>query len=619
MIVKTFGKLFLDPDAKKPRWIITDLVPHVAIAFKRLFPKVDPYSTTIELSDTDAIRTDLLWFMSRYPLDTKWTARLEEGAARMEQKAAERDVILNPDWKPPEMLGWKPGKRPYLYQAQAAQIAIANGGLLLGDEVGLGKTIAAIAAVMGGAPLPVAIVVQPHLADQWKRRIEEFTSLEVHIIKGTKPYRLPAAEIYIYCYSNVGGWIDWLKNGYMKSVIYDEIQELRRGTETDKGKACAILSGRAEFRMGLTATPVYNYGDEMYEVLSFINPDLLGTREEFYREWCKSGRIVKDPDALGSYLRDSGWFLRRAEDDPTVDQAMPPPNVIKCRVEWDSGAAADEAELMRKLAQSVMSGSFEERGRASRELDLKMRHMTGVAKARAVASYVRMLLRGGAPRVLLAGWHRDVYAIWNKALADFSPVMYTGSETKAAKNFAVDQFTKGFSRVMFLSLRSGAGLDGLQHNCDDVVIGEFDWSPKVHHQIIGRLRRAGKMEQVNAHYLFTDDGSDPVMIETLGLKEDQSRGINDPGQAHRVVENDESRIKRLAKYVLEGELAPSDPCALCGNLSTGHPQYILPIEEAADYPPGPARDAYFGPENQWFLCADHVQAVREASETAQAA
>lgn len=619
MKIKTFGKLFLDPDARKPRWIITDLAPHVAIAFKRLFPKADPYATDIQLSDRDEVRADLLWFMQRYPLETKWMERLEQGAAREAEKVAERGRILEPDWTPPATLGWKPGKKPYLYQEQAAAIALANGGLLLGDEVGLGKTISAIAAIMGGAPLPVAIVVQPHLADQWKRRIEEFTSLRVHIIKGTNPYPLPPADIYIYRYSNVGGWIDWLKKGAMKSAIYDEIQELRRGTDTDKGKAAAILSGKAEFKMGLTATPVYNYGDEMYEVLQFVNPDLLGTPEEFYREWTKTGRVVKDPDALGSYLRQTGWFLRRSEDDPTVDQAMPPPNVIKCRVEWDSGAAADEAELMAKLAQSVMSGSFEERGRASRELDLKMRHMTGVAKARSVAMYVRMLLRGGAPRVLLAGWHRDVYAMWDKALSDFSPVWYTGSETAKAKQFAVDQFTQGYSRVMFLSLRSGAGLDGLQHNCDDVVIGEFDWSPKVHHQIIGRLRRAGKMEQVNAHYLFTDDGSDPVMIETLGLKEDQSRGINDPGQAHRVVESDESRIKKLARYVLDGELAPRDPCALCGQPSTGRAQYILPVSEAEQLPPGEARDAYYGPENQWFLCEQHSEAVQKASETAQAA
>lgn len=616
MKTKTFGKLFFHSVGLRHSWVIDNLAPHVAIAFKRLFPKVDAYSTAIQISDSDETRADLLWFMSRYALETKHMDLLEEGARRVQDLIAERDTILDPDWTPPEDCGFRPGKAPYLYQAQAAAVAIKNGGLLLGDEVGLGKTVSALAALVGGAPLPAAVVVQTHLADQWKRKIEEFTTLSVHVINTTKPYRLPAADVYVFRYSNIGGWIDKLKNGMIKSVVYDEIQELRHGSDTDKGKSCAIVSARASFRMGLTATPIYNYGDEMFRVLQFINPALLGTEDEFYREWCKAGRIVKDPDALGSYLRESGWYIRRDEDDPSVDRAMPPPNVIKVRVDWDSGAVADEAELMRKLAQSVMSGPFNEAGQAARELDLKMRQMTGIAKARGVAAYVRLLLRGGSRRVILAGWHRDVYAIWLKELAQYEPVLYTGSENPRAKAFSVEQFTQGHSRVFILSLRSGAGLDGLQQFCNDVVIGEFDWSPQVHHQIIGRARRPGQTEQVNAHYLFTDEGSDPVLIETLGIKSDQSRGINDPGMAPKLIHNDESRLKRLARYVLEGKPLEAEPCALCGEPSTGHAQYILPIEEAAEVPPGPERDAYFGEDNQWFLCAEHVEAAQLASRTA---
>lgn len=64
--------------------------------------------------------------------------------------------------------------------------------------------------------------------------------------------------------------------------------------------------------------------------------------------------------------------------------------------------------------------------------------------------------------------------------------------------------------------------------------------------------------------------------------------------------------------MLDGEIPEAEPCALCSSPSTGSAQYILPIEEAADYPPGPERDAYFGPDNQWFLCAEHILAAKEA-------
>lgn len=160
-----------------------------------------------------------------------------------------------------------------------------------------------------------------------------------------------------------------------------------------------------------------------------------------------------------------------------------------------------------------------------------------------------MLLKD-TPRVLLAGWHRDVYEVWMQALARHNPVMYTGSESAAGKGRSVQAFTTGASRVMLISLRSGAGLDSLQEYCTDVVFGELDWSPQVHKQVIGRLRRPGQTKQVTAHYLHTAGGSDPVIMDMLGVKADQSRGIVDPMLGFEPRQQDDSRIRRLALSVL---------------------------------------------------------------------
>jgi SNF2 family DNA or RNA helicase len=519
----------------------------VAIAFKRLFPRVRTEATVLHLSDTDDVRADLEWFMLRYPLAHEHSELIAEGAKRIADRLAERDRILMPTWAPGEVPGFNPGFQPYLYQAQAAQIAINHGSLLLGDDVGLGKTISAAAALTMGAPLPAAIVVQPHLADQWAMRLREFTNLRVHVIKGTQPYTLPDADAYIFRYSNVAGWVDVLRHGTMRSVIFDEIQELRKGTGTAKGGASDLLSRMAEMRMGLTATPIYNYGGEIHTVMGFLKPDVLGDYHEFSREW--GWDRIKDPDALGAYLRETGYFLRRTEDDPSVDAAMPPPNVLDWEVAYDDRDAADHEAVNRTLALAVLKGNFVEAGQAARELDLRMRQVTGVAKARSVAAYVRLLLEE-SPRVLLAGWHREVYDIWQDELSEFDPVLYTGSETSAGKGRSVEAFMHGNSRVMMISLRSGAGLDGLQYGCRDVVFGELDWSPQVHHQVAGRLRRPGQTEQVNVHYLHTTEGSDPVLLEVLGIKSDQARGINDPGLAPTQKFSDSSRIQRLAKHVL---------------------------------------------------------------------
>ncbi|MBQ4826595.1 DEAD/DEAH box helicase [Leisingera sp. HS039] len=545
----TYGNLALQDNG---RWHISGLQPHVAIAFKRLFTKVPKTARDITLMDTDEIRADLHWFMQRYPLQHANTADLQAGVHRVTTKAAERERILMPDWKPAKASGFVEGRQPYGYQQQAAALTIQNPNLLLGDDLGLGKTISALCALTCGAPMPAAIVVQTHLAQQWADRAEEFTHLRTHIIKGTSPYDLPMADVYIFKYSNIAGWTDLITTGLFRTVIYDEVQELRTGRGTAKGAAAHLMSSVADVSMGLTATPIYNYGDEIFNVLQFIEPGLLGDRDEFMREWCNWGKTVKEPDALGSYLRDKGYFLRRTEHDETVSAQIPPLNTVDWEVAWNDGAAQDAEDLFKTLALTVLEGSFTQAGQAARELDMKMRLLTGVAKAESVAAYVDLLLQD-APRVLLAGWHRDVYDIWTRALLRHNPVMYTGTESPAGKRRSVARFTTGDSRVMMISLRSGAGLDGLQEYCSDVVFGELDWSPQVHKQVIGRLRRPGQTRQVTAHYLHTAGGSDPVIMDMLGVKADQSRGIIDPMKGFDAKQMDDGRMKKLAKAVLGRE------------------------------------------------------------------
>ena len=179
-----------------------------------------------------------------------------------------------------------------------------------------------------------------------------------------------------------------------------------------------------------------------------------------------------------------------------------------------------------------------------------LRRLTGVVKAVPVATYVRMLIEAGEP-VLLVGWHRDVYDIWLDKLSDLNPVMYTGTESPAAKRRTKEAFCSGETDLMIISLRSGIGLDGLQHRCHTVVFGELDWSPQVHRQVIGRLRRPGQKNQVDAVYCHTNGGSDPLVIEMLGLKASQAKGIVDPLSGVDQVYSDDSRLKRLAKDFLE--------------------------------------------------------------------
>ena len=545
---RTYGAAALTPDGKW--WRLTEVEPHVSIRLKHIFPAIPKAAVPpFRIPHNMASDSDLLWFLGRYPLRMSDTDRglLEGGSVEYAALQASMERILLPDYQPPAYAGLRPGQAVRAYQAQAVEIAMRSRGLLLGDECGLGKTFTGAALCLQPGTLPAAIVCQVHIQKQWVRVLEEFTTLRVHRVKTRSSYSLPEADVYVFRYSQLMGWSEVFNEGFFRSVVWDEPQELRGGVGTDKGRAAAVLADRVAHRLGLTATPIYGYGVEVYQVMRFINDEVLGGYDDFMREFVGSTGKLKDPKALGAFLREQYAFLRRTKAD--VGKELEPVNRVVDLVPYDAEKVRSIEETARALALRAVTGAFVERGNAARELDLLARQATGVAKARGVADVVRILVEGGEP-VVLFGWHRDVYAIWLERLADLCPAMYTGSESASQKAASVDAFRSGRTDILIMSLRSAAGLDGLQSRCSTAVFGELDWSPGVHHQCIERFDREGQEKPVTALFLVTDDGSDPPMMEMLGLKSAEARAVIDPTGEITQAHSDRTRIQALVSRYL---------------------------------------------------------------------
>lgn len=555
MALKQYGELFYKESSNE--WIISKIEPHVSIKLKNIFEKIKKYSIPpYKFNNHPDVCADLLWFISRYPLyiSDKDMSKLKLGVKKYNNNIKTSENILNSEIVVNDHPVLKSGIKIRNYQYQIAKLLEINKVLLCGDDLGLGKTYSAIASLLNQKALPAIVVVQTHLAIQWKDKIIETTNLNVHLVNGRKPYKLPPADVYIFKYSIIGSWVDVFNTGFFKTVIFDEIQELRSGTETEKGSASNLLCQKANYKLGLSATPIYNYGHEIWNIFNILENNILGNKQEFMREWAggtnpnDTKAIIKDPKALGSYLRERFLLIRRTKHD--VGQFLEPVNKLIYNVEYDHNAVKNCMDIAKTLAIKTISGSFTERGQAARELDILMRHYTGVSKAKYVAEFVKVFLDNNEP-IILAGWHRDVYEIWQKELKDYSPQLYTGTESSKEKDTSKENFITGKSNLLILSLRSGAGLDGLQHRSSIVVFGELDWSPQVHEQVTGRLYREGQKEKVMAVYLVSEFGSDPLMVNILGLKASQSDAIMNPlnTQVNRTV-NDESRIQLLAKSII---------------------------------------------------------------------
>ncbi len=548
--MKLFGRIRREHDL----WVIA-AEPHVILRLKRVFGKVTPVATaTVRLSDTEENARDLLWFLERYPMEVEDRKYLERRAAQHVARTEAIQDLLSGRYEPPEFVLAHPPRR---YQRLAAEVLLRGRSLLLADDVGLGKTVTAICTLTDPRALPALVVTLAHLPRQWQDEVTTFApKLRTHVVRKTKPYDIRVEgqfpDVLLMNYHKLAGWADVLGQR-IKTVIFDEVQELRhRGSA--KYEAAAILAQAAQFRLGLSATPIYNYGGEIWNVLDVLRPGALGEHDEFVREWCAPGmdppRIV-DPRAFGTWAREQGLVLRRTR--ASVGRELPALTKVPHHVDSDAHVLDRIGSSAAELARVILQQNEEHRGQrmqASEALSTMLRQATGIAKAAFVADFVRLLVESGE-RVVLFGWHREVYGIWMDRLADLKPALFTGSESLSQKDAARTRFVDRETDVLIMSLRAGAGLDGIQHVCRTIVFGELDWSPGVHEQCIGRVYRDGQKEPVVAYFLIADHGADPVIADVLSLKRQQVDGVRDPlAEIVEPIDVGEGKVRRLAEDYL---------------------------------------------------------------------
>lgn len=132
-------------------------------------------------------------------------------------------------------------------------------------------------------------------------------------------------------------------------------------------------------------------------------------------------------------------------------------------------------------------------------------------------------------------------------------LLYTGSEGPQQKENAKDKFVRGDTNLLICSLQSGRGLDGIQNRCRVGVFGELDWSPAVHQQAVGRYHRDGQKDNCLTYYLVSEDGSDPLMLESIGMKKVQVDGVIQSKDKSSVLAEREAadHLKQLAKQFLQ--------------------------------------------------------------------
>ena len=526
-----YGELIYDNETDS--WVIYG-EPCVIEAAKRIFPgSSGKGSGMARFKNTRRMNGDLNWLMQRYPLQVKQPELWEKSYMEAVDHVVKRQELLKKPQKVTPPLEFKGELMEF--QKEGLAFLLQNRRTLLADEMGLGKTPTAISFLATTQSYPALIVVPPHLVRNWEKELNKFVRLpskalsflddnhdSVHVIKGLKPYELPEASVYIIHYLLLRGWKNALPSFGFKAVIFDEIQELRH-TGTEKYSAASLVAGECENVIGLSGTPIYNRGGEIWNVINILEYHCLGDWDSFTREWCYGygSDIIRKPDLLGDYLKREGLMIRRTKDQ--VLKELPPKRRVIQTIDFDTGTYGNLIQPAIKKAKMLdkITDHFD-KGRISREVVNESRQAIGIAKAPYVAAFVRMLLLAGE-RVLLFAYHHAVHDIYQDELNGFQPVRITGHETGNEKEKSVEAFMSGKTNLCIISLRSGAGLNLQRATC--VVFGELDWSPAVHSQCEDRAHRIGQEDSILCYYLVADEGTDEVIQEFLGLKVSQFVGI----------------------------------------------------------------------------------------------
>jgi SNF2 family DNA or RNA helicase len=413
--------------------------------------------------------------------------------------------------------------RPYQERGLAWLSFLGELGLggILADDMGLGKTIQLLSLIAAQAlPDPTLLICPMSLVGNWQREAAKFTpDLRVHVHHGADRLdgdeltaALTAADLVITTYGVATRDRAALSEVRWARVVCDEAQNIKNHATR---QAQAVRSLPAAARIALTGTPVENRLAELWSIMEFTNPGLLGPAEKFRQKYAIPVERHADADAVESLKRVTRPFLlRRLKTDRTIISDLPDKQEMKV---W-CNLTAEQASLYQATVDDMLSRI------EAAEDDISRRGLVlaTMAKLKQVCNHPAHLLADGSRLPGRSGKLArleeicdEIVAEGDKALcftqyAEFGrmlqphlaarlgcPVLFLhGGTTKKQRDEMVASFAEMDEPALFL-LSLKAGGTGLNLTAASHVIHvDRWWNPAVEDQATDRAFRIGQQRNV---------------------------------------------------------------------------------------------------------------------------
>ena len=440
--------------------------------------------------------------------------------------------------------------RPYQIEGYRwlARLAHWGAGACLADDMGLGKTVQTLALLLTRAPDGPALVVAPtSVVANWTDEARRFApTLNVRVYAGLAEHRARLVEapgpfdLCITTYGLLHNDIELLGGIGWRTVVLDEAQAIKNPA-TKRARAARKLS--AGFRLVTTGTPIQNNLMDLHSLFSFINPGLLGSTQQFRRNFGAAIERGGDADANARLRRlISPFVLRRLKAEVLDD--LPERTEITLRVKMSTGEASLYEALRQRAVEELEAGGEDDSAVAegARRVQV-LAHLTRLRLACCNPRLVMEEAAGGQPPLrssklevfadvlgeLIQNRHKVlVFSQFVKHLklveehvagAGIAYQYLDGATPAKIRAERIGAFQAGHGEAFLISLRAGGV--GLNLTAADYVIHlDSWWNPAVEDQASDRAHRIGQTRPVTIYRLVTEGTIEEQIVDLHHRKRD---------------------------------------------------------------------------------------------------
>lgn len=437
------------------------------------------------------------------------------------------------------------------YQKAGVSYASSVGRCLIADQMGLGKTVEAIATLELRDAFPAVIVCPASLKENWRREINKWLPHRtVNIVSGKTD--IVNADVNIVNYDILYKFVDAIQHLGPSGLVLDESHYVKNGSSkrTKAAKDIASKVPKSGSVLLLSGTPVTNRPSELVSQL-----EIMGMLSRFGGKWAFLKRYT------AAYHNGFGWdtngasnlmelntklrqncYIRRTKDEVLKELPEKSRNVIHLEPsgKGEKEYLSAENDLVLFLRENGYKSKDSSEHMARTQV---LKRLAAWAKMDSVEEWIDSFLESCDRKLVVFAHNVDVV---DHLAAKYGGLRVSGRDSLEERQHAVDSFQNDpKSRVIVLNLQAG-GVGITLTAGSDVVFVQMGWTPGEHDQAEDRCHRIGQKNNVQAWYLLGSGTID----EDIYYLVDSKRSVVDA-----VTEGDEVEQQSLVKDLMNRIMA----------------------------------------------------------------